>query len=450
MRIRYSRTWLLNVLVIGLLCHAGWCQAANASKPNVVFMVADDLGWRDAGCYGRQEWKTPNIDKLAERGCRFVNAYAMSLCSPTRSMILSGQHCVRLGITDWHPGYPPPVGSRMQTPKMKLKPPELGLARPFAEAGYATCHIGKWHAAGNPTLLGFQASILQDVFHGKTEQNKADAAVKFISENKDKPFFLYLCFSNVHLPLGAQEETVQRHGDAPNPVYAAMVDQLDSYVGTVMTALHELALEKNTIVIFYSDNGGVQRCDAAERPVTSNLPLRGNKGCLYEGGVRVPLIVRYPALIREGSTTDAMVGPADFFPTLLELCGLPLRPEGHKDGISFAGVFRGEKGKRKILQWHYPHFSRHAMGFPSGALRKDEWKLIEWFGQLNENGTNRVELFNLAEDPGEQNDIADRVPRIRNTMLKELEAWRRETGAEMPTRIEKDGAVLPGSAVTKQ
>ncbi len=424
-RILLGALALLGQLVAG-------AEPGEKPKPNVVFMVADDLGWRDTGCYGRKEWNTPNIDKLAASGCRFTQAYAMPVCSPTRTMIVTGRHCVRQGVTDWWPGYPAPPNSRIQTPTMKPVIPDLGLGTPFVTGGYATCHIGKWHTMGSPAKLGFQQSLLTDVFHGPTEQNKAEAAVKFIRENKGQPFFLYLCFSSVHLPLGALPEKIQQHDGAPNPVYAAMADQLDGYVGTVMQALHELQLEQNTLVIFYSDNGGVQLCDGVSRPVTSNLPLRGNKGCLYEGGVRVPLIMSHPPTIKAGSTSDAMISPADFFPTLLEFCRLPSCPKNHIDGISFAGVLRGEPGKRQELQWHYPHFSHHAMGFPAGALRKGEWKLIEWFGQQDEYGRNRIELFHLTKDPGEQNNWADRFPHIRNTMLKELEKWRREVGALLP------------------
>jgi arylsulfatase A len=429
--------WMPTVIAVCLASTAVFGEAPR--KLNVVFLLADDLGWRDASCYGRKEWTTPNIDRLAQNGCRFTTAYAMPLCSPTRTMLLAGKHCVRLGVTDWIPGYDPAKECLVQTPKMVLRVPpgNVGLAKAFAEAGYATGHIGKWHVPQPPAQWGFQSSKLTDVFHVDNEQNKADAAVAFLRENKERPFFLYLCFSSVHLPLNALPETVARHQDAPYPMYAAIVDQLDGYVGAVMNGLRELGLERNTIVVFYSDNGGVQWCHAAGRLVTSNAPLRGNKGSLYEGGVRVPLIISCPATIQASTVSDAIVGPADLYPTLLELCGLPLRPKDHVDGLSFAGVFRGEKGLRKTLQWHYPHFSRHAMGCPSGALRKEKWKLIEWYGQTDENGRNRVELFNLEEDPGEQTDLAGQFPQIRNVMLRDLANWRQETGALMPTRRDK-------------
>lgn len=438
-----------------------------AAKPNVLFILVDDLGWSDTSCYGRKEWRTPSIDRLAESGCRFTSAYAMPLCSPTRSSLLSGKHCARIGITDWiyrqggfpratihkdgvpsgitdrYPGFPPPNDSRIETPPMTqegLLSEEVTFGEAFAEAGYVTCHVGKWHV-GNvpPEKQGFQHVAETEKGHVDekteryTEAPKVEAAIRFLKDNRNNPFLLYLCFTSVHVPIMATPEKVAKHADAPNPTYAAMVDHLDEYIGQVMATMKELDLLRNTIVIFYSDNGGVGRCNFESNVITRNFPLRGNKGTLYEGGLRVPLIVSYPGHIQAGSVSDAIVGSADFYPTMLELCGIPLRPEQHRDGVSFAGVFRGDKGKRQMLQWHYPHFSRHTMGFPSGAIRRDDWKLIEWFGQTAENGKNRIELFNLAEDPGEQNDVADHFPKLRDSLLGELVKWRAETGAVMPT-----------------
>lgn len=436
------------IAVLSLACFgvnasiAGQQAAKNQSRPNILFFVVDDLGWRDAGCYGRQEWATPHMDRLARSGCRFTNAYAMPLCSPTRSMLLSGKHCVRFGITDWMPGFPPPEDSKLLTPSMTggLPAEEVTFAEAFSEAGYITGHVGKWHVGDvPPEEQGFQSVAETGVPHWDrktkqfTEDAKVEAAIDFLRDNQHKPFFLYLCLSSVHVPIMASPEKEAQHADAPNPTYAAMVDHADEYFGRVMQVLRELDLVKNTIVILYSDNGGVVRCNFKSKAKTSNLPLRGNKGSVYEGGIRVPLIVSQPGVIKAGSVCDALVGPADFYPTLLEMAGLRLRPEQHLDGVSFAGVFRGEAGQRHKLRWHYPHYSRHTMGFPSGAIRQDDWKLIEWFGQTSENGKTRVELFNLVEDLGEQNDLADHFPAIRDSLLEQLRNWRKQTGALMPT-----------------
>lgn len=425
------------VLLFSSVFVFGQQQEKRSSSSNVLFILVDDMGWSDASCYGRQVWDTPNIDRLAEQGCRFTSVYAQPLCSPTRSSLLTGKHSTRLGITDWIPGFPNSESSNLKfvEQKKKVDLEEYTLAEAFRDEGYSTGIIGKWHIGNHPSQQGFDTVIQYSATNGCKRfdedgrfmtDRKGDAAIKFLEDNKNKPFFLYLAFNAVHIPLGASEEKISKHQDAPNPTYAAMIEHVDDNVGRVIAELDKLGLKDNTIVVFYSDNGGVTRCKFEPTIHTLNFPLRGNKGCLYEGGVRVPMIMRYPKLIEKGSVSDVLVGSMDFYPTLLSMCGIEIKNE--IDGISFAETFRTNTTVRNQLCWHFPHYSRHVMGFPSGAIRLGEWKLVEWF----EDG--KLELYNLKEDLGEQNNIADHFPEKTSELKKELDKWRKDTGAKIPER----------------
>ena len=433
--------------------------ATTASKPlNVIFILADDLGAHDLGCYGSTFYETPNLDRLARQGMRFTQAYAACpVCSPTRAAFMTGKYPPRTGITDFI------GGSR----KGRFLPAdyahhlalsEVTLAKAFKSAGYVTGMAGKWHLGGEgfgPEKQGFDDAISADPlgWNGKVDRGErvTQFAVDFLEKNRAKPFFLYLPHNLVHIPLLAtdaltekyqkkaamlpaveqaarsrpegknQDRRVQDHA-----VYAAMVEDLDRSVGSVLNKLDQLGLTDHTLVVFTSDNGGLS---TAEGSPTSNAPLRAGKGWLYEGGIREPLIVRWPGVVKPGASTDVPVITTDFYPTFLEAAGLKLMPEQHRDGVSLVSLLRTGKASAPLddrpLFWHYPHYSNQGGG-PAGAVRQGDWKLIENL----EDGS--FELFNLRNDPGESKDVAfgnyDRLLQM-STLLRN---WRTSVGAKMP------------------
>jgi arylsulfatase A len=434
--------------------------AIAAEKPNVVLILIDDYGWRDVGCYGSTFYKTPNIDRLAKEGVRFTDGYAACpVCSPTRAAIMTGRYPQRTGITDWLPG-------RADGPQHKLSRPTLPdhlpkgtitFADVFRKAGYVTGHIGKWHLGGeghSPTNHGFDVNIAGDhtgtplsyfaPFGNKVRKmpgleeapqgeylpdRLAAEAVKFIEKNKEKPFFLYLPHYSVHTPLRAKKEMIEQYkqgrpGTQANPTYAAMVESMDAAVGTVLKALEERKLSEKTLVIFTSDNGGLATTEGAINglPATINSPLREGKGWLYEGGVRVPLIVKAPGL-KGGIVSDALAGSVDFLPTAVEYCGIT--SEVKSDGVSLVSVLKGEAAKPRDLFWHYPHYANQGSR-PGGAVRSGEWKFIEFYE------TGRRELFNVKKDLSESRNIAAENPKIVQELAEKLATWRTEVGAKMP------------------
>lgn len=403
--------------------------------PNIVFILADDLGINDLGCYGRKDQPTPNLDKLAKQGIRCTSAYAAaSVCSPTRASIMTGMSPARLKITTFLPG-------RGDTPAQLLLHPNINQqlpanARTLAEllraAGYVSAAIGKWHLGGKgalPTERGF------DLYHpgkaltepsgkegGKGEYDLTEAAEKFIDANKNKPFFLYLAHNNPHIPLVAKKELIEKHKDAFNPVYAAMIETLDDCVGRVLAKLETHGLAENTIVIFMSDNGGLHVLESAKTPATYNRPWRAGKGFLYEGGVRVPLIVRWPGRIKPGQTIDTPIISTDWTPTLLALAGVEAKEKF--DGVNLAELFLNNKAPPpRGLYWHQPHYMNQG-GRPAGAVRDGNWKLIEHY----ENGA--CELYDLASDQGETIDLSARQPAKVADLRGKLEKWRRDMGAQ--------------------
>jgi len=432
-----------------------------AGGPNVILILIDDMGWTDLSCYGSKFYETPNIDRLAAGGMRLTHSYsACTVCSPTRSAVMTGKYPARLHITDWIAGSERP-NAKLKIPDWRQYLPhdEITIAEVFKSNGYATGHIGKWHLGGKgyePPTQGFDLNIGGTQFgspptyffpyknaNGYTlpglEEGKegeyltdrlTDEAIKFVTAHKDKPFFLYLPHFAVHTPLMAKPEKIAKYqakADPSNPqhhaTYAAMVESLDEGIGRLMASLDELKLRDNTIVLFTSDNGGLKN-----NQVTSNDPARAGKGSVYEGGVRIPFIVSYPPAIRRGSTSDYAAMSIDLFPTLVELCGLESKPQKPAwDGVSVAPVLL-EKGKvaRDILYWHYPHY--HPGGAtPYGAVRSGDWRLVEFY----EDG--KVELYNLANDVGESKDLAPSQPQKRDELLGLLRRWRTEVGAQMPT-----------------
>jgi len=454
-------------------------RAAEAKRPNFVFILVDDLGWRDVGCFGSTFYETPNVDRLRAGGMQFTDAYAACpVCSPTRVSIMSGKYPTRTGVTDYinQAGGNQPEKWKRNTKLLpapyadRLALEEVTLAEALKEAGYAAFFAGKWHMGPEgfwPENQGF------DINKGGIERGGPYGGKKyfspygnprledgppgeylplrlgretadFIEAHKEGPFLAYLSFYSVHSPHMTTKELQEKYKakakDAPetkwgreayrkvrlvqnHPVYAGMIEAMDAAVGIVLDRLDRLGLADDTIVFFMSDNGGLS---TSEGWVTSNLPLRGGKGWMYEGGVREPMIVRAPGITRPGSVCREPVISTDFYPTMLELAGLPLRPKQHRDGTSFVPLLEGKKMTRGPIFWHYPHYGNQG-GAPGGAVRDGDFKLIEWY----EDGS--LELFNLRDDLGEQHNLAAKFPDKVRDLHARLAAWREATGAKMPT-----------------
>jgi arylsulfatase A-like enzyme len=457
--------WIL-VVASALYALTGELHSAEpAGRTNIVLFLIDDLGWRDIGANGSTYYQTPNIDRLAREGARFTDAYAAcAVCSPTRAAILTGKYPARLLLTDWLP-------SGRWNPKAKLQSgrfvrglpvEELTLAEALREGGYRTASIGKWHLGSEPFSLpehhGFDVNIAGNA-HGApgsyffpyagdwkipaTDQRATwnvlpdgqpgeyltdrltDEAVKFIRASLEKPFFLYFPHYGVHTPLEGKKDLVAKYERVPEaqrqgkPEYAAMVESVDDSVGRVLATLKELGLDQNTLVIFTSDNGGF--CNA-----TSNAPLRANKGAYYEGGIRVPLIIKWPGVTKPGWVSAEPVTSSDLYPTCLAAAGLPLRPNQHLDGLNLQPLLAsGTSLGRKSLFWHFPHYNEHPSSVPCSVVRRGPWKLIETFDPEG------VELYNLADDLSEAKNLAAAKPELVSDLRGELEAWRKEVGAEM-------------------
>lgn len=410
---------------------------APVARPNIVFILADDLGINDLSCYGRKDQPTPQIDKLAQQGMRFTTAYAQSVCSPTRATLLTGKASARLHITTFLPGRDDTPAQLLLHPKIEMQLPkgEKTLADLLKPAGYTSACLGKWHLGGKgflPTDRGFDIYFPghantkpSETEGGKGEYELTEQAEKFIEDNKDKPFFLYLAHNNPHVPLGAKPELIEKNKDAFNPTYAAMMTTLDDSVGRVVAKLDALGLSERTILVFMSDNGGLHVPEGPNTPSTTNAPYRAGKGHMYEGGLRVPLIVRYPGKVKAGSTNDTPVTATDWTPTLLDLIGVE-KPE-KLDGVSLSGVLtRGATPAARPLFWHQPHYTNQG-GLPAGAIRLGDWKLIEFY----EDG--HCELYDLAHDPGEATDLAAKEPARVAELRGKLEAWRREVSAQENT-----------------
>ena len=459
---RFHRIALATILLAG-----PWgvsAIAAEPARPNVVFLLADDLGYMDIGANNPKTfYETPHIDRLAAQGVRFTQGYAACpVCSPTRASIMTGKYPVRTGITDYIGGNRP--GRLKPAPNQDhLALEEVTIAEHFRAAGYATFFAGKWHLGTDeftPNAQGFGPGLTgrgQFYYAGgqgvepspdddpKSTDRIADEAVRFIESHRDRPFFAYLPFLAVHTPIKARQALVHKYEKksktAPpeawgtererlvrlvqnHPAYAAMLEQLDTAIGRVLAALDRAGIAERTIVVFTSDNGGLS---TSEGHPTSNEPLRAGKGWPYEGGIRTPWIIRAPGVARPGSVCDTPVITTDFYPTLIELVGLPLTPVQHVDGVSLLPLLKGEGLSRPApLFWHYPHYGNQG-GAPCGAIRDGDWKLIEWY----EDGS--LELFNLRDDPRERKNLAREGSEKAQSLLAKLVAWRAETHAVMPT-----------------
>ncbi len=464
---------------LAALCLAGLlgatAAAADTARPNVVLILADDLGYMDIGANNPKSfYETPNIDGLAARGMRFTQGYAACpVCSPTRASIMTGKYPQRMGITDF-------IGGK-RTGRLKPAPnqdhlalEEVTIAERFRDAGYVTFFAGKWHLGDgdySPNAQGFGPGLTgsgqfyyppSDVpppdsrDDPKTTDRIANEAVSFIEAHKDTPFFAYLPFLAVHTPIKARPELVAKYetkrASAPadawgqererkvrlvqnHALYAAMLEQMDTAIGRVLAALDRSGLTDRTIIVFTSDNGGLS---TSEGHPTSNLPLRGGKGWPYEGGIRTPWIIRAPGVTKPNSVCDKPVITIDFYPTLLELAGLPLAPSQKADGVSLVPVLKGGELRRSTpLFWHYPHYGNQG-GAPCGAARDGDWKLIEWF----EDGS--LELFDLRDDPGERKNLAPENHEKAQELRTKLIAWRADTHAVMPTpNLDFDGKPAP-------
>jgi arylsulfatase A-like enzyme len=429
--------------------------ANDATEPNVVFIFADDLGINDLSCYGRKDQETPRLDRLAAQGMRFTCAYcAQPICSPSRAAVMSGKTPARLHLTTFLPGRPDCPSQMLLHPKINM---QLGLehktvAEYLKDASYATACVGKWHlgkAGFTPSEQGFDFvhagkanTTPTDDEGGKGEYDLTARAIEFIESNKDRPFFLYLPHNNPHVPIAAKTELVEKYRDSFNPIYAAMIHTLDDSVGRILDKLDELRLTDRTLVIFTSDNGGLHVPELPNTPATHNTPYRAGKGYVYEGGLRIPLIVRFPGVVPAGKVVDTPVINTDWLPTILDLCGLkptapspptplPRRGEGSDvsspfDGISLTPLLRGGPLPPRPLMWHFPHYTNQG-GRPAGAIREGDWKLIEHYED------NRVELFHLATDIGERIDLSAKESSRASDLRAKLAAWRKSVGAQMNT-----------------
>jgi len=443
----------------------GWAGSAAAAaaddekpgavRPNVVFILADDLGWTDVGCFGSELYETPAIDRLAREGMKFTQNYsACTVCSPTRACILTGKYPARLHVTDWIPGQMP-ANPKMLVPDWTKYLPleETTIADALRGGGYATACIGKWHLGDEPYYPekhGFDINIggtsaanppsyiapwrIATLSEGKDGDYLTDRlgeeAVKFIERSKDRPFFLYLSHFAVHTPIQGRPDLVAKYRKKLRPNlkqrnagYAAMVEAMDQTVARVRQALTDHGLAGRTIVIFTSDNGG-------RVPTTSNLPLRAGKGACYEGGTRVPLIVYWPGVTKAGTICDTPTISADFYPTLLGMTGVPDQAGHASDGVDLAPLLRraGDLEPR-ALYWHYPHHQHYQLGgtMPYGAIRVGDYKLIEFYDDM------RTELYDLRKDIGERHDRSTDMPEKVRELRDRLHAWRVQVGAQMPT-----------------
>ena len=458
-----SHGWLMRVLLLVLLtATSGVCLGAD--RPNIVFIFVDDLGWGDVGCYGNDFIDTPHIDRLAGEGIRFTDFYAAgAVCSPTRCAVQSGQNQARIGITAHIPGHWRPF-ERVITPRptMALPPSIVTVAESLKDVGYTTGYVGKWHlgngAAFAPETQGydFAAEINGPHLPGRFRvarrndlkpatdqfrtQFEGDLSVKFIRDNRDEPFFLMLSPFAVHIPLGSRSELVEKYrrraettGRAlPHPVYAALVEEVDTTVGRILDTLEQLELADRTLVVFTSDNGGLNRrydYRATADDIVSDLaPLKGEKGSLHEGGIRVPLIARLPGTISAGTACAEPAISYDFYPTFVELAGGTLPQNQPIDGHSLVSLFRDPDSalERDALYWHYPHYHHDR---PASAIRQRDWKLIEYV-----DGTGDVELYHLANDLGETENLTESRRGRLAAMKKELQEWRQSVLARMPVK----------------
>lgn len=437
-------------------------EAAATRPPNIVFFLIDDWGWTDAGSFGSKLYETPNIDRLVAQGMKFTDAYsACTVCSPTRAAVMTGKYPARLRITDWIAGHNRPY-AKLKIPTWSLQLPleEKTIAEALKERGYATGIFGKWHLGGEkfyPEHQGFDVNVggcdrgspgayfppygivnLKDERPGEFLSDRLTRdALSFIDANQARPFYIYFPHYAVHTPLGGKPEVIEKYKKKlaagthtqTNAIYAALVESVDDSVGAVMRRLAELKLDDNTIIMLTGDNGGLSGTVNAQgwRPgPTRNDPLRVGKGSVYEGGVRVPLVVKWPGVARPGSVSAVPVTSVDYFPTLLEAAtGAPAKG---LDGESLVAALKGAPAlTRDAIYWHYPHY-HPGSATPYSAVREGDWKLIHFFED------DHVELYNLKTDLSEKTDLAATHAPKATALRAKLDTWRTSVGAQLPTK----------------
>lgn len=455
--------------------------SAIAAPPNILFILVDDMSWTGPTCYGSDLHETPHIDRLATQGVRFTNAYSASpVCTPTRAAIMTGQHPARLNMTIWHEGAlerlegpgDKPLASPFTEPNLALE--HTTIAEVLHGAGYQTAHVGKWHlgdAGHYPETQGFDVNIGASFwgaprsywypYKGERVRSTGEREHRYVPglpfgkegeyltdrltdealglmermHANEKPFFLHMSYHNPHTPIEGKPELVAYYKKKikegmthQNARYAAMVHTLDEDIGRLLAKVDELGIADNTMVVFYSDNGGFDQVRDDEQ-VTNNAPLRSGKGSAYEGGIRVPLIVRWPGVTATNATCDIPVTSMDFYPTILE--ALQVKADKVLDGVSLTPVLRDPTATlpREDLHWHYPHY--YFTTTPVTAIRHGDWKLIEYYEE------GRQELYNLKEDLGETKDLSKEKPEITHDLHERLDDWRKEVNAQLP--VKNDG-----------
>lgn len=455
-----------SLMLVGVLLSSQTLAAPSDrdAKPNIVFLLADDLGWTGLRCFGSDFYETPHLDRLAESGMKFTNAYAAcTVCSPTRASIMTGMYPARLHLTDFIAG--------QNRPFAKLRIPEWNkgldhsyttIVEALRDAGYATAQVGKWHLnhAGRPPKEygpqshGFQFEYPKPPgckgYFLPAGANKAgesgsdyltdyltDKACGFIDQSKDSPFFLYFAYHVPHTPIQGRADLVTKFRNKvrpeaihKNPSYAAMVSSLDQSVGRILERLERHGLSDNTLVIFTSDNGGLTQRYGKHDGFTENLPLRRGKGSAYEGGVRVPTIIRWPGRTQPGSICDEPIITIDYYPTVLKVAGAAGNENHNRtvDGVSLVPLLDNSKANiERDLFWHYPHYHAGGDG-PYSAIRSEDWRLIE------SHESDQLELYNLEQDIGERINLAQQKPDIVKDLHRRLQKWRTKVGAQMPTR----------------
>jgi arylsulfatase A len=433
------------VVLCGVLC--GVCDAADVpARPNIVLLLADDLGWADLACYGNTYNQTPSLDRLAREGMRFTQFYAGPVCSPTRANIQSGQNQARFGITQHIPGHKRPF-AKLADPVVPLQLPleVVTYAEVLRDAGYATGYFGKWHLGntgygpgdqGWQTVLETNGNVVPQAVAKSNPPLRAapflaGKAIEFLETHREEPFVMQVSYGAVHIPLSTTPDLLSKYKARPpmpgypsRPEYAGLLEELDTSVGQIVATIDRLGLAERTLVLFVSDNGGLES-EQGGTIVTSNDPLRGEKGSLYEGGIRVPCIARLPGVIPAGSESDRVATTTDFHATFLDVAKQAAPSGQPADGVSLAPLLRDPAADlgRDTIYWHLPHYHHST---PASAMRRGDWKLIEFF----EDGS--LELYNLSDDLGETRNLAASEPDRARSMHAALQAWRTEVGARMP------------------
>lgn len=440
---------LLSVVVIS-------CSTPEPEAKNIVFILADDLGWNQVGYHGLGDYyETPNIDRIAAEGIQFTDAYsASSICTPARVSLMTGKNPARVHITDYLPGGLFPF-KPLKSPDIKPYLPidEKTIAQIFTDNGYRTAMFGKWHLSTDrrfddpgrffdPENRGFHEVLKnakpKDDHDPFDDPHHVEAitehSIDFLERNKDNPFFLYVSHHVVHRPLIEEPEFISKYENKDgsdleknNPIMGAMIERMDDGIGRILDKLNELGLTENTIVIFYSDNGGLELLQSQD-------PLRGGKAMVFEGGLRVPLAIKWPGVVQAGGISNELVISDDLFPTMLEMLNIK-HHEPDLDGLSLVPLLKGQKANldREALYWHYPHY--HHLGYkPGGAIRVGDFKLIEWYEESLWGMPNQISLYNLKDDIGETNDLSEEYGDKAIEMRRMLHQWRRDINAQEMTR----------------